>query len=95
LLVLSACQTAEGDNRAALGLAGIAVRAGARSTVATLWQLSDDAAPRLMEQFYQELVTPGVTKAEALRRAQLALLNDPQFERPYFWSPLVLVGNWL
>lgn len=94
LLVLSACQTAEGDNRAALGLAGMAVRAGARSTIATLWQLSDDAAPRLMERFYQELAT-GVTKAEALRQAQLSLLNDPAFERPFFWSPLVLVGNWL
>lgn len=95
LLVLSACTTAVGDNRAALGLAGMAVRAGARSTVATLWQLSDEAAPILMERFYQELSNPSVTKAEALRRAQLSLLQESQFRRPYFWSPIVLVGNWL
>lgn len=95
LLVLSACTTATGDNRAALGLAGVAVRAGARSTVATLWQLNDEAAPLLMQRFYQELSSARVTKAEALRQAQLALLKNPQFRRPYFWSPMVLVGNWL
>lgn len=95
LLVLSACETAEGDDRAALGLAGMAVRAGARSTIATLWQLSDEAAPLLMERFYQELTTGTVTKAEALRRAQLSLLNDPQFSSPNNWGSLVLVGNWI
>jgi CHAT domain-containing protein/predicted negative regulator of RcsB-dependent stress response len=95
LLVLSACTTATGDDRAALGLAGVAVRAGARSTVATLWQLNDEAAPLLMQRFYQELTSTKVTKAEALRQAQLTLLENPQFRRPYFWSPMVLVGNWL
>lgn len=94
LLVLSACKTAEGDDRAALGLAGVAVRAGARSTVATLWSFDDQAASLIMDRFYQELATSQVTKAEALRRAQLTLLQDPQYRRPYFWSPVVLVGNW-
>lgn len=95
LLVLSACKTADGDNRAALGLAGVAVRAGARSTLATLWSVSDEATPVLMEQFYQELAKGTVTKAEALRRSQLALLHNPQYSRPYFWAAFVLVGNWL
>ncbi|MEM9217568.1 MAG: CHAT domain-containing protein [Cyanobacteria bacterium P01_F01_bin.150] len=95
LLVLSACQTAEGDDLAALGLAGMAVRAGARSTVATLWQLSDAASPILMERFYRELRSGKVTKAQALRQAQLTLLNDPTYSLPYFWSPIVLVGNWI
>ncbi|MBD2460007.1 CHAT domain-containing protein [Oscillatoria sp. FACHB-1407] len=94
LLVLSACKTAEGDDRAALGLAGVAVRAGARSTVATLWSFDDQAASLIMERFYQELATGKVTKAEALRQAQLFLLQNPQYRRPYFWSPVVLVGNW-
>lgn len=93
LLVLSACQTAAGDKRAALGLAGIAVRAGARSTLATLWSVEDQSTAELMSRFYQELTNPLVTKAEALRRAQLALLaND---ETPRFWSPYILVGSWL
>jgi len=94
LLVLSACQTAEGDKRATLGLAGLAVRAGARSTLATLWQVSDESTVKLMEQFYNQLNEPGVTKAEALHRAQQALLNDQKYQNPSSWAPYVLVGNW-
>ncbi len=71
LLVLSACETAEGDKRAALGLAGIAIQAGARSTLASLWSLDDESSARLIGQFYKELATKQVTKAEALRQAQL------------------------
>jgi CHAT domain-containing protein len=95
LLVLSACQTASGDDRAALGLAGLAVRSGARSTIATLWSVNDAAAAVLMTSFYQELAKPGTTKAEALRRAQLSTLSNPQFKSPYYWAPFILVGNWL
>ncbi len=92
LLVLSACKTAEGDKRAALGLAGIAVRAGARSTLATLWSVDDQSTADLMSKFYRELKTR-VNKAEALQRAQLAVKATQQ--EPYFWAPYVLVGNWL
>lgn len=95
LLVLSACETAVGDKRAALGLAGVAVRAGARSTLASLWHLDDQSSALLVSQFYQELAKPNVTKAEALRRAQLALLKDPSYRQPVHWAPFVLVGNWL
>ncbi|MEC4894341.1 MAG: CHAT domain-containing protein [Oscillatoria sp. PMC 1051.18] len=95
LLVLSACQTAVGDKRAALGLAGVAVRAGARSTLATLWFVSDRATAELMGLFYQDLTDTSLTKAESLRQAQIALLQNPQFEHPIYWSPYVLVGNWL
>ncbi len=97
LLVLSACETLTGDRRAALGLAGVALRAGARSTLATLWRVNDEATALLMGKFYQELANQNTTstKAEALRRAQLALLEDDRFRRPHFWAPYVLVGNWL
>lgn len=95
LLVLSACQTAKGDKRAALGLAGVAVRAGAQSTLATLWQVSDVATADLMGWFYRELTNTTATKAEALRHAQLALLQDPHYQHPFFWAPFILVGNWL
>ncbi len=95
LLVLSACQTAAGDKRAALGLAGVAVRAGARSTLATLWFVSDAATAELMTRFYRELADTTITKAEALRRAQVALLKDSRYQNPWFWAPYVLVGNWL
>ncbi|HCF28309.1 MAG TPA: hypothetical protein DEV81_14160, partial [Cyanobacteria bacterium UBA11049] len=95
LLVLSACQTAAGDNRAALGLAGIAIKAGARSTVASLWSLDDESSALLMGEFYQELANRKVNKAEALRNAQLALLEEPRYSHPRFWASFVLVGNWL
>ncbi|HAX89330.1 MAG TPA: hypothetical protein DCY91_24520 [Cyanobacteria bacterium UBA11370] len=95
LLVLSACETATGDKRAALGLAGVAVRAGARSTLASLWSVDDASTAMLMSQFYQELANHQLTTAEALRRAQLALLQNPLYQRPLFWAPYVLVGNWL
>lgn len=96
LLVLSACETMEGDSRAALGLAGVAVRAGARSTVATLWQVSDASTAIFMSEFYSQLAqTQGkINKAEALRRAQLKLLKESQYQHPFFWAPYVLVGNW-
>lgn len=96
LLVLSACQTAAGDRRAALGLAGVAVRAGARSTLATLWLVSDEGTAELMTRFYQELTNPTISKAEALRRAQVALLKNSRYQqKPEIWAPYVLVGNWL
>lgn len=96
LLVLSACQTATGDKRAALGLAGMALRSGARSTLATLWQVNDASTSTLMVEFYRQLTeNPGMTKASALRAAQLTLLKDPQYQQPFYWAPFVLIGNWL
>ena len=95
LLVLSACQTAVGDERAALGLAGVAVRAGARSTIASLWYVSDEATSQLMSKFYEELANNQITKSEAFQRAQLSVLKNQQFSHPYHWSAFVLIGNWL
>jgi CHAT domain-containing protein/tetratricopeptide (TPR) repeat protein len=94
LLVLSACDTATGDDRAALGLAGLAVKSGARSTIATLWPVKDKAAALLMTQFYDNLKQNNSNKAEALRQAQLHLLQKTDFREPFFWSGVVLVGNW-
>jgi CHAT domain-containing protein len=98
LLVLSACNTAEGDSQAILGLAGVAVRAGARSTLATLWSADDEATANLMGKFYTNLSQDTqISKARALRQAQLDLLasEDSQYRHPFYWAPFVLVGNWL
>ncbi|WP_392533703.1 CHAT domain-containing protein [Nostoc sp. C117] len=95
LLVLSACQTATGDSRAALGLAGAAVRAGARSTIASLWQIDDKSTAMFVSAFYRELKSGKITKAEAVHRAQLKLLRHPNYKAPSFWSSYVLIGNWL
>ena len=97
LLVLSACETATGDQRAALGLAGMAIRAGARSTVASLWQVDDAATSFFMTKFYQELSAKSGNKAEALQSAQKYLIEEfrDDFGHPYYWAPFVLIGNWL
>jgi CHAT domain-containing protein len=95
LLVLSACETATGDKWAALGLAGMAVRAGAKSTLATLWAVNDRATAQLMTEFYQKLTVDRLTKARSIRQAQLKLLRSRQYQHPFYWSSYVLLGNWL
>jgi CHAT domain-containing protein len=95
LLTLSACQTASGDNRAALGIAGVAVRAGVRSAIASLWNINDEATVPLIEAFYSQLQQANVTKAEALQKAQLTMIADLEYSHPAVWSPFILIGNWL
>ncbi len=95
LLILSACQTAVGDDRAALGLAGLAVQSGATSTIATLWGVNDESTAQLMQQLYAFIAQEEtLSKSESLRQAQLTLLRDPKYQHPYHWAPFVLVGNW-
>ena len=94
LLTLSACQTALSDERAALGLAGIAVKAGVRSAVATLWSVSDEAASLTVTEFYREIGT-GISKAKALQQAQRKLIiSHSRFQHPSYWAPFLLIGNW-
>ncbi len=74
LLVLSACQTALGDEAAELGFGGLAVKAGAKSVLGSLWYVSDAGTLGMMSQFYRQLHQAPI-KAEALRQTQLAMLN--------------------
>lgn len=95
LLTLSACDTASGDDRAALGLAGVAVKAGARSAVGTLWHINDRSSSMLVEEFYRQLQNPSLSRAAALQQAQLKMLNDRRYQHPGYWSPFLLINNWL
>ncbi len=96
LLTLSACQTAAGDDRAALGLAGIAIKAGARSAFATLWFVNDQSSSTLVSDFYTQLHQhPDISKAKALQTAQVKLLSDPRYAHPCYWAPYLIIGNWL
>lgn len=95
LLTLSACETATGGDRAALGLAGVAVRSGARSALATLWAVDDKATTRLIDRFYAELIKPEQTRAGALREAQLELRRSPGYAHPGYWAPFLMISNWL
>lgn len=95
LLVLDACQTAAGDDRAALGLAGLALKAGARSALATLWSVSDQASGPLVVDFYEQMRNGTESKARALQAAQRGMLADPLLSHPAYWAPFLLIGNWL
>jgi CHAT domain-containing protein len=104
LLTLSACHTAQGaGDRAALGLAGVAIKAGARSAMATLWEVDDEATTALVASFYRHLHDDTVngkpvSKAQALRSAQLEILRGQRGAdktAPYFWAPYLIIGNWL
>jgi len=92
-LALSACQTAQGNERAAFGLAGIALKAGAKSAVATLWTVDDRAASRILIHFYEQF-NYGQSKAKALQSAMKQLIVDTHFCHPSYWAPFLLIGNW-
>ena len=77
------------------GDAGIAVKAGARSALGTLWHINDRASSVLVAEFYRQIQNPSVARAAALRQAQLKLLNDRRYQHPAYWSPFLLINNWL
>ncbi len=96
LLILSACKTAEGDANATLGLAGLALRSGARSTIGSLWAVNDLSTSMLMSNFYDILLKhANISRAEALQEAQISILKDRQYQHPYYWAAFVLIGSWL
>ncbi len=94
LLVISSCEGAQGNNQTPFGLAGLALRSRVRSIIGTLVFVSDQATAVVMVQFYQEFTQRNVTKAEALRRGQLTILKDPNYDHPYYWAHFVIIGDW-
>lgn len=94
LITLTACETATGDDRSTLGLAGVAIQAGARSAIASLWRLDDRTAASLVPNFYEKLRDPSLSKAQALQLAQVAEIEADPRANPGRWAPLILVGNW-
>jgi CHAT domain-containing protein len=95
LLALSACESAAGDDRAALGLAGVALQAGARSALATLWAVNDEVSAQLMIDFYRRLAEPNRSRVEALQQAQVKVLQQRAYRHPAYWAPYLLIGSWL
>jgi CHAT domain-containing protein len=97
LLTLSACETAVGDDRAALGLAGVALKAGVKSALASLWKVDDIATQAIIIEFYRQLQHNAMSKVKALQKAQTMMLTDKRYaahQHPYFWSAFLLIGNW-
>jgi CHAT domain-containing protein len=94
LLVLSSCETAEGDERAALGLAGVAVKAGVSSVLASLWSVNDPSTAELVPLFFEHLNDSRLSTAQALQKAQQHLLSSAEYRHPFHWAPFVLIGRW-
>lgn len=93
LLTLSACQTAAGDNRATLGIAGLAARNGISHVVASLWAVNDRDILPLIEDFYTILKQPGISEIDALRKAQLNYLLNGSTNQPSIWANFILVSS--
>lgn len=94
LLVLSACETAVGDDLASMGLAGAAVQSGADSAIASLWSVNDIGTVALMKGFYDRYRS-GDGKAAALRQGQLALIKrGGDLSHPSIWAAFTLLGGW-
>lgn len=92
LLVLSACQTASGDERSSLGMAGIAVQTGARSVIASQWLVDSTGSSVLMDRFYNAM-SQELDTAEALQQAQIELMESTAFSHPFYWAPFVLISG--
>ena len=94
LVTLSACQTAEGDDRSPLGLSGVVVQAGVKSAIGTLWPVADEAAKQFFSDFYQFYQQAGATKSSAMQQAQQKLMTSSKQKHPAYWAPFILVGEW-
>jgi CHAT domain-containing protein/Tfp pilus assembly protein PilF len=99
-VVLSACNTIAGDRPGAEALSGLArsfFYAGARALLVTHWAVASEAATRLTTSTFDLLkAKPGIGRAEALREAMLAYLDDtssPQNAYPATWGPFALIGE--
>ncbi|MBC1240937.1 CHAT domain-containing protein [Nostoc sp. 2RC] len=95
LLMLTACESAIGNDNAVFGLAGVAVQGGVKTAIAPLWSINDAATVDLVTKFYQAWCHSGVSKAEALRIAQRSLIaSNGASSHPAYWAGFILVGNW-
>jgi CHAT domain-containing protein len=96
LVVLSACDTGVGEIAHGEGVYGLRrafAMTGARSQLMTLWQVDDIGTQTVMVDYYHRLLQ-GEGRSEALRQAQLALLQDPQYRHPYYWAAFIFQGDW-
>lgn len=104
-VILSACNTASGDgSEGAPGLSGLARAfffAGAESLLASHWPVRDDVAAVLTVRLFQLMRdNPGLSRAEALQRAEREIRDDPRkdvvlqsWAHPSAWAPFSLIGD--
>lgn len=96
LVVLSACETARGKVSRGEGVVGLGrafLASGTDGIVASLWAVSDVSTSELMKVFYERMLENDEPAARALNQARIALMTNPEYSHPFFWSPFVLVGT--
>ena len=97
MVVLSACQTALGEEVRGEGLLGLTrgfMYAGSPRVVASLWDVKDDATAELMRRFYLGIFRENLRPGAALQAAQIAMWKEKRWEAPYYWSAFVIQGEW-
>jgi CHAT domain-containing protein/tetratricopeptide (TPR) repeat protein len=97
MVVLSACDTALGEEIRGEGLVGLVrgfMHAGAERVMASLWKVDDEATGELMRRFYREMFENGRPPAAALRQAQLSIREERRWRSPFYWAAFVLQGEW-
>jgi CHAT domain-containing protein len=95
LVVLSACDSAAGENLSGEGVMGLSysfLRAGAREVVSTLWSVDDAKSSELMKAFYKELMRNGGNAAAALHQSQLTVMRQHENSVPYYWAGFELTS---
>ena len=96
LVVLSACESALGQDLASEGIIGLPrafLHAGAKSVIASLWKVNDEATAKLMANLYTR-IERGESPSSALRNAQLEMARDEEWSKPYYWAAFVLQGDY-
>ncbi|MHC5748091.1 MAG: CHAT domain-containing protein [Nostoc sp.] len=104
LLTLTACETAVGDDRATLGLAGVALQVGVKTAIASLWSVTDKSTSQLVKAFYTNYRNTGMSIAEALQTAQIRMIHakklppsegvNLRYDNPAYWASMIAIGNW-
>jgi CHAT domain-containing protein len=95
LVVLSACQTGRGrvtPGEGVVGLSWALFAAGVPAAVVSRWNVESSSTAEMMVEFHRQLLSPGASKAEALRRAARRLLRKERFRHPYYWAGFVALG---
>ena len=96
LVVLSACSTGIGKEIKGEGLMSLNnafLQTGAKTVVSSLWKVDDEATRELMKVFYREMASGSVSTSEALRRAQISLRRNPQYQSPFYWAAFTAAGD--
>ncbi|MDX2190812.1 MAG: CHAT domain-containing tetratricopeptide repeat protein [Bacteroidota bacterium] len=98
LVTLSACETGLGKVSKGEGIIGLSralMYAGAKNMIVSLWTVSDNSTSELMQNFYKNLLGGSTENklSESLQKAKLDLIKNPNFSRPYYWAPFVMIGE--